>query len=262
MEDNSEMVAAVGEGKVAGSSVRIGEEWIDIGEAARRLGVSEKTVRRRIKASRIGARKVRGVWFVSVAGSDAKTPSALPAPPEQKHAPEPLLRAQISPDEQHIERPKKVEEDTSFILKKLSDLDRVLDERDRNLTSQLADIQRRGETIDRLTEENRKLQEEVLMLREETIQLRQNSPKDIHALKDKMEEIISLKATIASNQRGLALLRDEVQEKEKLLQEKENQILLLKEKIRDIESQTAHQRKNWLIGLPAIQKRYGKNIKG
>jgi excisionase family DNA binding protein len=261
MEDNSEMVAAVGEGKGTGNSVRIEGDWIDIGEAARRLGVSEKTVRRRIKAGRIGARKIRGVWFVSVTESDAKTPSALLAPPEQKHAPEPLLHAQITHDEQHIERLKKVERDISYILNKLSDLDRVLDERDRNLTSQLADIQRQGETIDRLTEENRKLQEEVLILREEAIQLRQNTPKDIYALKDRMEEIMALKATIASNQRGLALLRDEVQEKQKSLQERENQTLILQEKVRVMESQTARRRKNWLVGLPAIPKRYDKNIK-
>ncbi|MEW6200657.1 MAG: helix-turn-helix domain-containing protein [bacterium] len=246
MDSNSAISTGENENRTAKSLAALETAWLDIGEASLRLGVSEKTVRRRIKSNKIAARKIRGVWFVAVPQSSGDSGILPETLPPSKQTLSQVHPSPIASDAHLNERLKKMENDTEYILKKLTAIDRTLEVRDRNLTFQLTDLNRQAETIDRLTVENKKLQDEVLILREEAIQLRQNiHPKDTHTLKNKMEEIIELKATIASNQRGLALLRDEVNEKEKNLKEKEQEVLLLREKIHRMEANTENKRKNW-----------------
>ena len=94
-----------------------------------------------------------------------------------------------------------------------------------------------AEKISRIEDENRALREEIGELKEELLRGRtEGASVDPQMIKSRAEEIDSLKATIVSNERGLALLREEVNEKNNLVREKDREIMQLLEKMREMES--------------------------
>jgi hypothetical protein len=55
--------------------------WLTIREAALALGISELTVRRRIKDGRVDSKLENGKYYVRLGEPRAKRPAAVPAPP-------------------------------------------------------------------------------------------------------------------------------------------------------------------------------------
>ncbi|MEW5945739.1 MAG: helix-turn-helix domain-containing protein [bacterium] len=199
-----------------------GDFWLDIRESAKRLGTSEKTVRRYIKSGRLRARKISGVWFV---GFGKTAPAA--------DAPETATAPGLVPEPAMDERLGRIEEKIGGIIEQIKEMNKKLyvlsEEREHIIAAKSLDLLKKEEIIERLEEENRRLIDEVGAMREEAGQLRQSAPKDVQALKNKTDEILSLKATIASNERGLALLREEAALKDRAMREKNREIAELRD---------------------------------
>jgi excisionase family DNA binding protein len=101
------------------------------------------------------------------------------------------------------------------------------------------DLIEKEQEIEFLKTDNVKLIEELQRIKKEIADLKQNGPKDTIILKNKLEENESLKSTIASNERGLALLRREVEQRDLIIKKKDQSIQELKESIRQLEEQAA-----------------------
>lgn len=224
-------------------------DLLDIKQSAKHLDVSTKTIRRYIKAGKLSARKVRNVWFVPKTEVEAlkKGESSAGAEPEEQPA-------QAEQEIQEQPRPQQQQQDTG-----LPDFIRKIDTNLETLKQQVGELDRRlylfsqereagrisgeGNTTElesrnqQLEAENERLEEQAAALRDEIDRLKKNGPKDTMVLKQKSEEIEALKATIASNQRGLSILREEVGQYQNEIQEKDTIIEQLRARIASLEKE-------------------------
>lgn len=191
------------------------EKVADIKEAADRLGVSTKTIRRYITAGKIEAQKIRHIWFVPL--DELEKLEQAKEEDEQRLSP---IVDELAEAVRHISlRLDQIEEHLSGLSKPGGQPDPKAAEKSR-----------------RIDEENRMLREEISELREEMSANRNEGAQvDTQAIKSRAEEIDALKSSIISNERGLALLREEVADKDLALKEKEREIMHLLEKLREYE---------------------------
>jgi len=201
----------------------------DIEEAADQLGVSTKTIRRYISGGRIEAHKVRNIWFI---------------PAEE------IDRLQKARDEEQANVSPMFDEIAGLIRGISSRLDRLEDrvatpakpaagESAAEAASLRAELEATERKVSQLEDENRILRDELVEVKEELNRKQIEIPApqmDPQAIKNRAEEIDSLKALIVSNERGLSLLREEVKEKDAVIAEKEQEILQLLEKLKDMEN--------------------------
>lgn len=252
--------------------------YVDIKEAAERLDVSTKTIRRYIQAERLHAEKIRNVWLIAAEeierllhedeieaqAAAAALPRELTArleaveqkldaltlrlgdaqasPGIEKKLDEILARleapAQAAPGiDQKLDairaRFDQLPLLTDSVEKKLGELAARLDEAPLPAGDDLQDAQSRASMLE---EENQALRYEIESLNREAAKARSESSIDPQAIKSRAEEIDALKATVISNERGLALLREEVAHKDSVIKEKEQEIFLLLEKLKEMES--------------------------
>ncbi len=214
-------------------------DLLDIKQSAAFLDVSTKTIRRYIKAGKLSARKVRNVWFVPISEVETLKNSEAGIEPVQ------------SPDDQTTEEQnyivpdfiRRIDSNLVDIKQQISELDRRLylfsQERESGRFANedgISDLEARNE---QLIQDNDRLDEQINELREELERARKNGPKDTQVLKQKSEENEALKATIASNQRGLSILRDEVRQYQNKMREKEKIIEKLRARIASLEKELA-----------------------
>jgi len=203
-------------------------DLLDIAGAAEYLSISTKTVRRYIKAGRLRARKVRNVWFCPRTELDklieSERPAATAAAAKLTPGADPALldelRAAISNLDEHLKE----------IDKKL-----YLISQERENQHVRPDLIEKEQEIEFLKADNMKLIEELQRVKKEIADMKQNGPKDTMILKNKIEENEALKATIASNERGLTLLRREVEIRDIQIKKKDDTIQELKERLRAAE---------------------------
>lgn len=200
---------------MSAANIRL-EDLADIKEAADRLAVSTKTIRRYISAGKITAHKIRNIWFVPL----AEIEKLVEAKVEEESAISPMFD-EFAESLRHIgHRLDQLEGNVSRMVKPQSK------EADPQTEAKIAQFE----------EENRALRDEIIDLKEELASGRTEAYNiDPHMIKSRAEEIESLKATIVSNERGLALLREEVHDKNNIIKEKEEEILQLLEKLREME---------------------------
>lgn len=228
---------------------RPGAKWLDIREAARCLQVSEKTIRRRIKAGKVRSQKISGVWFVAL--EDHPRLSDIPSP-----SPPPPAAPPSAPEPADDEKLDEIKDSIRHILKRLDEVDKKLyvlaEEREHVIASSSLNIRKMEQTVEQLTEENRRLREE---LRTASAQMQPAAAEDLRTAEEeptppppgeaaqlpKLEtgDTLELKAMLASNERGLNLLREEVEKKEGILQQKDRDIIRLENELRILKGKTA-----------------------
>lgn len=221
------------------------EDWMDIRDAARVLAVSEKTIRRRIKAGKIRSQKKSGVWFVAV--EQAPKTFRISPPPAAAEVP----RSAAEPPEPRTEndpRIGEIKEIMRHVLRRLDEVDKKLyvlaEERERVIAGAhgLTEMESR---IARLTEENRRLESELAGARtadarpEYETHAPQPGFNETETLRARADEIRELKATIGSNERGLTLLRGELEKKDEIIRHCEREIARLENEMRPLKSRPA-----------------------
>jgi len=217
-------------------------DLLDINDAAEYISVSSKSIRRYIQSGKLRGRKVRNVWFLPRAELDKylereRPPAQAPVAAE---AAGPQAAAVIVP----AFDPAAVEEIKSALggfAERLSEIDRklYLISQERENQHVRPDLIEKEQEIEFLKADNMKLIEELQRVKKEIADLRQNGPKDMMLLKNKIDENESLRATLASNERGLSLLRREAEQRDILLKQKDASINDLKEQARRLEEQNA-----------------------
>lgn len=227
-------------------------KWVDIREAARLLNVSEKTVRRRIKTGKVHSQKISGVWFVAL--DDHPKLSDLPSPSPPPPAPPPRIK-----EPANDEKLDEIKESIRYILKRLDEVDKKLyvlaEEREHVIAAGSVNIRKMERVIEDLTEENRKLREELPAEDErwemenaeaaedvETFDRKQppsDTEEDYVLPKSGTGDTLELKAMIASNERGLSLLREELRKKDKALRQRERDTATLENELRMLKGKSA-----------------------
>lgn len=195
--------------------------YVDIKEAADRLDVSTKTIRRYIQSGKMHADKIRNVWFIpekeveAQLQADEPEPAAAPADPALAQE----IKAYM---DQTLERLGNIEHRIAALG---GPSDETLEE--------LEDTRGRAEQLE---QENQALRNEIRGLKQELASAKsEHTLPQQHGPKNR-EETEALKATIISNERGLSLLREEVRHKDAVIKEKEHEILQLLEKLKEMES--------------------------
>ncbi len=232
-------------------------DLLDINGAAEYLGVSSKTIRRYIKAGKIRARKVRNVWFCPRPELDKLIAvEAPPAPVAPEAAPAAAPVVQFDPAaliEPVLDQIKPFLEEFKGSMREV-DRKLFLISQERENQHTRPDLIEKEQEIDFLKSDNQRLIEEIQLLKKELADLRLNGPKDIQILKNKVEEVDTLKATIASNERGLSLLRQEVRDRDEITRRNEQTIKELKERLRVAEEEAASHKSAKRIGLLGSRK--------
>ena len=192
------------------------EGYADIKQAADILNVSTKTIRRYIQSDRLHAEKIRNVWLISeseitrLREDTVQEPAAVPGA-----APREFVDA--------LER---IQDRLNAIEIRLGDLSPDINQ----------DLDEAQSRATQLEDENQALREEISDLKQELAKVRSENVHDPQAGKARAEEIDALRATIVSNERGLALLREEVQHKDTIVREKEQEIIQLLDKLKEMEN--------------------------
>jgi excisionase family DNA binding protein len=196
--------------------------YVDIKDAADRLEVSTKTIRRYIQSGKIRADKIRNVWFIPEKEVEALLQESEPEPLAAAADPGLALEIKSGLDQ--------INERLEHMDRRLSALEGPRDE----TLEELEDLRGRTEQLD---EENNALRDEIRNLKQELASAKsERALPQLHGTKNRAEETEALKATIISNERGLALLREEVRHKDAVIKEKEQEILQLLEKLKEMES--------------------------
>jgi hypothetical protein len=220
--------AGAGAGRVSEQSFPEGE-LLDISAAADFLSISTKTVRRYISSGKVRARKVRNVWFCPRAELEKliekESPPAAAAIPALAETMPVLLELKDA----LVQLNKRIGaiDDRLFLISQDRELRKIHSEPSPEETQE----------IEYAKADNLKLIDEQQRIKKEIADLRQNGVKDIQLLKSKADEIESLKSRIASNERGLNLLRAEIAQKDESLARKEDTIRDLKRKNEDLEQE-------------------------
>ena len=186
---------------------------LDIKQAADLLDVSTKTIRRYIQNGKLKADKIRNIWLIPVEEVDK-----LRYPGETDQA------AGRLPDE------------LWSMMEGIADKLGGLEETVRHLAGpSQEELEDTSNQMLQLEEENSILRTELEDLKQQLQKARSEHAVDPQVAKTRAEEIDNLKATIASNDRGLTLLREEVATKDRIIQEKEKEILQLLDKLKEME---------------------------
>ena len=218
-------------------------ELLDIGGAADYLSVSSKSIRRYISSGKIRAKKIRNVWFCPREELDKLIEAKNPPPP----AP-PAAVALPAFDASALDA-------IGATLEQIKDRMKAIDDRlflfsqERESRHIRPDSSEKDQDFEFLKADNLKLIEEQQRLKKELADLKQNGSKDTQLLKSKSEEAETLKAKIASNERGLNLLRAELAEREEAVARKDENIRELKERINALEQEAASLRSSRKSGL-------------
>lgn len=196
--------------------------YVDIKDAADRLEVSTKTIRRYIQSGKMRADKIRNVWFIPEHEVQAMLKAGEPE--IEAAAADPGLAQDIKDGlDQVIERLGSME-------RRIAALEGPSDE----TLEELEDMRGRAE---QLQEENQALRDEIRGLKQELTSAKsEHAQHQQHGAKNRAEDAEALKATIISNERGLSLLREEVRHKDAVIKEKEQEILQLLDKLKEMES--------------------------
>ena len=215
-------------------------DLLDINDAAEYISVSTKSVRRYLQSGKLRGRKVRNVWFLPRAELDKfiEREREAAVPVQTPVATVVAVPAAPSIDPAVIDEIKNV---LSGFSERLSEIDQklYLISQDRENQHVRPDLIEKEQEIEFLKTDNLKLIEELQRVKQEVADLKQSHPKETLLLKNKMDEIESLKATISSNERGLTLLRREVEQRDIMLKQKETLAADLKEQIKRLEEQLA-----------------------
>ncbi len=230
-----------------------GDELLDISRAAEYLSKSDKTVRRYIKAGRIRARKVRNVWYCPRAELDkilaseaedanesGKSAVAEAGLLEEIKTTLETIRREKTPGMDAIAVPSKQTEQKEALFAEIRETLETIKRQNEEIGKRLYLLSReREQGIEELKAEVRKLNDETSRLRAELSDAKSSGPKDTQALKSKQEELESMRAVIASNERGLALLREDVERGVAEVKERDAQIAEMRERLRSMESELA-----------------------
>jgi hypothetical protein len=117
------------------------DEWLTIRQAAEHLGLSDLSVRRRIKDGRLAHRLVDGKYYVNVTLAPAASPAA---PPDESES-----NGREYSDEKSVTRARPLAEDFAGVLPALTELaeragrSKVFEERLRELEAREAALQER-----------------------------------------------------------------------------------------------------------------------
>ncbi len=242
-----------------------GDELLDISRAAEYLSKSDKTVRRYIKAGRIRARKVRNVWYCPRAELDkilaseaedanesGKSAVAEAGLLEEIKTTLETIRREKTPGMDAIAVPSKQTEQKEALFAEIRETLETIKRQNEEIGKRLyllsrereqgivrPDLLEKEQEIEELKAEVRKLNDETSRLRAELSDAKSSGPKDTQALKSKQEELESMRAVIASNERGLALLREDVERGVAAVKERDAQIAEMRERLRSMESELA-----------------------
>lgn len=227
------------------------EDMIKIEEAADFLDVSTKTIRQYIRSGKLHAKKKREAWLISV--SELKVLKDSPEDDSEAGGtakPGRNIEAWLG----------NISDSINQLKTQMIEVDRrlFLISREREAMYNRPETVKREHSLERLKAENAKLAEELQQAKKENIQLRQNGPKDSQILKNKNEEVEALKATVASNQRGLSLLRDEVEQYKEDVRRRDASIRELKNKTVELEEELSEYRSAKKLGFLKTKKPGGK----
>ncbi len=248
------------------------DTYLDIKSAAEFIKASPKTIRRYIQGGKVGARMVGNSWFVERASLERILmdgeikPGRKPLKSDDPDDPDNFGHPGDSDDYPYDETDFDDHGDESCsatystdplldidyenltqsdilgaMLERLDSIERRLfiisAERESSFSAPAESSQSCTEEIGQLKSENSRLAAELDSARKEADHLRASAPKETAALKSKSEENESLRATIASNLRGLNLLKRELEDKTDEIHRKDAIIRDLKDRIRDMEDQ-------------------------
>lgn len=185
---------------------------VDIKQAAELLEVSTKTIRRYIQAGQIKADKIRNVWLI-------------PADEIER------LRGLVR--EENTQAPAEVRAVMDTVNARLTGIENGVN---RLLGPLQNELEQGRSRLSQIEEDNQMLREEIASLKQQLLKARSETTVDPQAAKHRAEEIDALRASIISNERGLALLRDEVASKDVIIREKESEILQLLDKLKEMET--------------------------
>lgn len=215
-------------------------DLLDVTAAAKYLSVSTKTIRRHIASGKVRARKVRNVWFCPRAELDKLI--------EVKAPPAPAAAAAPAVDLSVVADLKVTLEDIRNLMKGI-DGRLFLISQDRESRHIRPDSAEKYQEAEFIRADNLKLIEEQQRLKKDLADLRQNGAKDLQLLKSKTDEIESYKARIASNERGLNLLRGDLADRDEAVLRKDEIIRELKERINGLEQELAALKSGKKTGL-------------
>jgi excisionase family DNA binding protein len=242
-----------------------GDELLDISRAAEYLSKSDKTVRRYIKSGRIRARKVRNVWYCPRAELDkilaseaedaeegGKSVVSESGLLEEIKTTLETIRREKTPGMEPVAAPSKQSEKSDAVFDEIRETLAAIKRQNEEIGKRLyllsreresgivrPDLLEKEQEIEDLKAEVRKLNDETSRLRAELSDAKAAGPKDTQLLKSKQEELETMRAVIASNERGLALLREDVERGVVALKERDAQIAELRERLRSMESELA-----------------------
>lgn len=185
---------------------------VDIKTAAELLDVSTKTIRRYIQAGQIKADKIRNVWLI---------------PADEVERLRGLTRDESGPV------PVEMRAFMDTAAERLSGIESGLNRLLGPLQQELEESRAR---LAQLEEDNQMLREEIASLKQQVQKTRAENTAVPQAAKHRAEEIDALRASIISNERGLALLREEVTARDEVIREKESEILQLLDKLKEMET--------------------------
>ncbi|MFA6451359.1 MAG: helix-turn-helix domain-containing protein [bacterium] len=224
-------------------------DLLDITAAAEYISVSTKTIRRYIQGGKLRARKVRNVWFLSRSELDKLVERDKPAPVAAAQIPafvpafDPSLAEDIKKSldsfNERLAGAEGIKAALNNFNERLEEFDKrlYLLSQERENQHVRPDLIEKEQEIEFLKTDNLKLIEELARIKKEIADLKQNGPKDTMILKNKVEENESLKSTVASNERGLSLLRSEVEQRDLLIKKKDQAIQELSVRVRQLEEQ-------------------------